>query len=194
MDNKVPVMPKASRNMIAGKTQSGFTLLETLVTLTLIGLLCNLAAPAFQSLLERERLIAAAETLYGYLHFTRQEALRSQRPTRLIFKVMTNGDWCYGLSQTACDCRQPGSCQIQSRERVIRQSEFPGIRISGNSIPWGNGAIFDPVQDHVTAGGATLTSTHFQIRVKTSGQGRIRICNDHNLQTQADLDYYPICN
>lgn len=180
--------------LTAGKPGSGFTLIETLVTLTLVGILVNLATPGFQKLIERELLIAAAETLYGQLQLTRLEALSSHRSTRLVFKTVNNQVWCYGLSHSQCDCQQPDSCQLHGREYVVSHQQFPGIRIQGESTPWGNGAIFDPNQDHVSAGGATLASAHFQIRIKTSGQGRLRICNDHSLQTGPDLDYYPVCN
>lgn len=178
---------------IVGK-QRAFSLPELMVTLVLMAILVNLAIPSFQKILERQRLTAAAESLYAQLQLAKVLAFQHQQNIRLSFSLLDADHWCYGLSTAVCNCWQIHSCQIDGTERRTQYSEFPGISLAGSTVPWGNGAVFEPRQGNVTAGGATLASKNFQIRIKTSGQGRIRICNDHSLQTKTDLDFYPVCN
>lgn len=179
--------------MIAGN-QKAFTLTELLITISLMATLFNLAAPSFQRLLERQRLSSAAENLYGQLQLAKILALKHQKNIRLSFSIVDASHWCYGLSTSNCNCWQSNNCLVNQQEYITKYSEFPGISIAGSTVPWGNGAVFEPRLGNVSAGGATLASEHFQIRIKTSGQGRIRICNDHSLQTKTDFDLYPICN
>ncbi len=188
-------MSSCKRPVIAGNSgANGLTLIELMITLLICSLALTIALPSFQQLLERERLIAAAETLAGQLQLAKLEALKNNRNVRLSFSVLNNETWCYGLSYSACNCWQANSCQLNGRQFVISHAEFPGISLTGTTTPWSNGAVFEPRRGFVTAGGATLSSAHFQIRVKTSNQGRIRICNDHSLQTKTDLGRYPSCN
>ena len=179
--------------MIVGNNRA-FSLPELLISMVLMATLLSLAVPSFQRILERQRLSSAAESLYAQLQLAKVLALKHQQNIRLSFSLVDANHWCYGLSYSACNCWQTNSCLVNGLEHVIKHTEFPGISIAGTAVPWGNGAIFEPRQGNVTAGGATLASENYQIRIKTSGQGRIRICNDHSLQTKTDLDVYPVCN
>ena len=179
--------------MIAGNHKA-FSLPELLICMVLMATLLNLAIPGFQKVLERQRLSSAAESLYAQLQLAKILALKHNQNIRLIFNTLDANHWCYGLSTAICNCWQANACLVNGLEHVIKHTDFPGISIAGMTVPWGNGAIFEPHQGNVTAGGATLSSENFQIRIKTSGQGRIRICNDHGLQTKTDLDVYPVCN
>lgn len=176
-----------------GKNRA-YSLPELLISIVLMAILFNLAIPSFQRILERQRLTAAAESLYAQLQQAKILALKHKQNIRLSFNLFDSNHWCYGLSTSICNCWQTNSCQIDGIEQLTRYTEFPGVSIAGSTVPWGNGAVFEPRQGNVTAGGATLASENFQIRIKTSGQGRIRICNDHSLQTKTDLDLYPVCN
>ena len=179
--------------MIAGNNKA-FSLPELLITMVIIATLLNLAIPSFQRVLERQRLRNAAESLYGQLQLAKVLALKHKQNIRLSFSLVDANHWCYGLSTAVCNCWQANSCLINGLEHISKHTEFPGISIAGTTVPWGIGAVFEPRQGNITAGGATLASENFQIRIKTSGQGRIRICNDHSLQTKTDLDGYPVCN
>ena len=179
--------------MIAGNNKA-FSLPELLISMVIIATLLNLAIPSFQRVLERQRLRNAAESLYGQLQLAKILALKHKQNIRLSFSLVDANHWCYGLSTSVCNCWQANTCLVNGLEHIIKHTEFPGVSIAGTTVPWGNGAVFEPRQGNITAGGATLASENFQIRIKTSGQGRIRICNDHSLQTKSDLDGYPVCN
>lgn len=70
----------------AGVTQQqGFNLLELLVVLGLIAVIVGVAMPAGQAMIERGRLTAITNEVYGALLYTRNEATRLRRDYRLCF-------------------------------------------------------------------------------------------------------------
>lgn len=79
----------------------GFTLLETLMVLALLGILVAMAAPAMSDMRERHQLQAHAEGLLDSLVLARSEALRRQQRVSLCSRAtdMTcdaNGHWHQG--------------------------------------------------------------------------------------------------
>lgn len=55
---------------------SGLTLIELLISLSIAGTLIALAAPSFASLLQNSRLTALTNEIIATLHYTRSEAIR----------------------------------------------------------------------------------------------------------------------
>jgi type IV fimbrial biogenesis protein FimT len=79
----------------------GFTLLEALVVLALLGILLSLAAPAMSRLQGGHRLQAQAEGFLDSLVLARSEALRRQQRVSLCAQAAegtcdTNGQWQQG--------------------------------------------------------------------------------------------------
>lgn len=79
----------------------GFTLLEALVVLALLGILATMAAPAMSDLRARQQLQAQAEGLLDSLVLARSEALRRQQRVSLCAKASdstcdANGHWQQG--------------------------------------------------------------------------------------------------
>jgi len=121
----------------------GFTAIELLVTVGIVGVLAALAAPNFSVLIERWRVRQAAEQLQSTLHYARSEAIK--RGGRVAIQKIpnnTNGctsatgnrDWDCGW--IVChDTNNSGTCT--STEPVLQRIETPArvqVTRTGGSV------------------------------------------------------------
>lgn len=65
------------------QAQSGFTLLELMLVVTLAGLLLGLGIPAMGGFFRNARITSAANDVMAALHFTRSEAIKRRQPVTL---------------------------------------------------------------------------------------------------------------
>ena len=65
------------------KAQSGFTLLELMLVVTIAGLLLGFGVPAMGNFFRNARITGAANDVMGGLHFTRSEAIKRRVPVTL---------------------------------------------------------------------------------------------------------------
>ncbi len=74
--------------------QSGFTLIELMVTLAVVVVLTVLAVPSFQTMLAARRVDAAADMLVSDFRFARSESVK--RTNRVTICASSNGTSCTG--------------------------------------------------------------------------------------------------
>jgi type IV fimbrial biogenesis protein FimT len=65
------------------RAQAGFTLLELMVVVAIVGVLMAVAIPAMGNFIRNGRITAAANDLMAALHFTRSEAIKRRQPVTL---------------------------------------------------------------------------------------------------------------
>ena len=75
--------------------QGGFTLLELMIVIAIVAIVAAIAVPAFNNLVERNRLTAATNDIVGGLNFARSEA--ASRGQQVTINPL-NGDWGNGMS------------------------------------------------------------------------------------------------
>ena len=80
----------ASQSVPAGSR--GFTLVELMITVVVLAIVVTLAAPSFSDLINRNRLIAAANEVVGVMQTARMEAVR--RNTRVVLCPSSDGASC----------------------------------------------------------------------------------------------------
>ena len=157
-----------------GTGPRGFTLLELLVVVSVLTVLMLIAVPSMQSMLTRNHLKAAAQSIAEDLQWTRSEAIKRNRILRVAFDVE---HWCYGVGDAGaanCNCRlapeDAGACSLKRRSGV----DFPGIGLSATFA----GTRFDPLRATSNNGTLTLTATNgTSLKVVLSRLGRVRICS-----------------
>ncbi len=79
------------REILFQRTREGFTLLDLLMVICIVGILCMLGIPQFHSMLTQSKLNDAATELHSALQYAGDLAVRYQRP----FGVEANasGEW-----------------------------------------------------------------------------------------------------
>lgn len=65
------------------RAQAGFTLLELMVVVAIVGVLMAVAVPAMGNFIRNGRITAAANDVMAALHFTRSEAIKRRNPVTL---------------------------------------------------------------------------------------------------------------
>jgi prepilin-type N-terminal cleavage/methylation domain-containing protein len=186
------------------KACHGFTLVEVVVTLAIIGIIATMAVPSFSSYFDKRRVIEAAEDLYSNMQLARSEAIA--RSTDIYVRFNTTGaDWQYGVSlNNLCDLTKTdptvananacvlvvdngdgnidtGDATTDSADLILHRftdDDYTDISMTLNTIPANNQINFDPTRG--TADNATITlqsSGGFQMRLIVGVLGQIRVCS-----------------
>jgi type IV fimbrial biogenesis protein FimT len=177
------------------RTQGGTTLMELLVTLSLLLVIVTATVPSLGAVIERSRLRAVVERLRADITLAQAEARRRSRTVVLSFDRSQDGaQWCYGLTLAErCDCRiqsGPDACALDpgvstavssDRSRGVR-SAAPPFALSGGRL------VIAAARPTLTAGSARFASAHGAAEVRVASSGRVRLCSPDGELRLASLD------
>ncbi len=169
----------------------GFTLLELMVTITVLGILVALAVPSYSSLINRNRVRNAAEQMRSDFSLARSEALKRSSNVTISFARSADGaTWCYGLnSGGSCDCTATAGADVCALDvesgvrirRVVDNAAYRGVsmtNISHSGCSTSCNLTMNAVRPTMAAGTVEFTSMADQVvRVVTTSMGRIRMCS-----------------
>lgn len=135
--------------------ESGFTLIELMVTIAVLAILLAVAVPAFTAFLEKSRLRGAADALASQFALARAEAMRTDRNVTLAIKG-EDASWCSGARQfdaggtmgiaaaggaEACDCSStPAQCLVAGNQSLVASAGHGGVLLLDSD---GLGFVFD---------------------------------------------------
>lgn len=143
------------RNHRTPPAQRGITLLELMVTISIVSILMVMASVSFSGFFDKRRLAQAAEMLHSDLQWARMAAMQFNANTTITFSGEGTASWGYVISG-AVSKSVTGSTHI-----TLTDSDTVGFYPQGTS---NNGTI------RLSAGG-------YEMRVIVSSRGRVRICS-----------------
>lgn len=184
--------------------QRGFTLIEVIAAVTVVGVLLTLAAPSMYDYILVQRLKSTNAQLVTDFNFARSEAVTRNMILRVVFDSDTNNT-CYvlftnptgaGTSQR-CDCKLgpgaacSGSASTSSEVRTVVIPRSTGVTVTalGNNAT-GPAVGFDNVTGGLVSipndtGGTQVTSFNAETAISSSrllrttlaGSGRPTVCS-----------------
>lgn len=164
--------------------QAGFTAVEMMIVVAILGVLTALAMPSFQDTLQRRHIVSAAEAIASDIRWARGEAIKRNTTITITF---TDGDpWSYEIN-TAADavalpivCPPPGtslkavcSGDVDDYDDVTLANNFTSDNTGFDPV---RGLTDDGIADGLDNGTISLTSAIGELRVIVSTLGRVRVC------------------
>lgn len=155
--------------------QAGFTIIEMMTALALLGVLVAAAVPSFQSTMARARLEGAVNLLAIDLQYTRSESVR--RRTTATLTAAVGGD-----SYTITYVDPSDSASTLTLKTVAMPSDV--------SVSATGAVTFSSLRGLGNARTFTLTSsrTSEQLQVATNAAGRVQTCSP-----SGSFRGYPTC-
>lgn len=167
---------------IAGqrRAQTGVTLVETMVTTSILAVVTGLAVPGFEGAVQRRHLEGAAAQLETDIHHTRMLAVARNAPLRISFESGAAGT-CYVIHSGAanqCSCAGGGAAVCQGAATAERSVHFPAggplnLKFNSRSI------VFEPLKGTSTPTATLQLSTRQgqAIHQVMNVMGRVRSCS-----------------
>jgi len=140
---------------------SGFTIIELMITLTLVGILSSIAAPSFTEMIEQNRIKQAAEGLKADLQWVRSESIKQSCNINSVFTTGTN--WNYVI--TPCT----------SAAKTVN-STSSSVSMSASTFAT-NTVTFDFRRGEAQDGDVTFSTINYELSVKIEDGYQIGICN-----------------
>jgi type IV fimbrial biogenesis protein FimT len=173
----------------------GFTMIEMMIVLVLLGVLAAFAAPAFTGALERSRLRGAVDDVVSLINSSRQFSVKQDRDVNLTFRG-TSAAWCVGAraaadpvagtavaAAAACNCATNAAlCLVDGSQAVVSRTGLEAFGRAPTIDAADIAVVFDrklgTLQDFATAGNVILTSPSgdYQVQIEVFALGQARAC------------------
>ena len=190
------------RKGIGIPASNGFTVIEMLLVVVVVGFITALAIPSYSTILEKRQVTSGAQQLSGFLSRAQLEAVKRNENITLSYAMTDSDTWCLGSTSgtTACDCTETDpaetdACVIDAQLQVVTDANlnYPAIM---NAIQGDGAFVYDPVRglmadltDAVTLELLSRTGK-YALDVQLSATGRLKICS-HNSSTK--VPGYEVC-
>lgn len=152
----------AKRSVAIGRAQRGFTLVELMVTVTVMAILAVVATPSLRGLVNSNRLRAGANESIAVLQSARLEAIKANRTVVACLSTSPNAavPACKAAGATGWIVFQDAdkNGQYSATERLIRRTTVTGnVRLLG-SAAFGSGVAFNADGMARDVGGSLLNA------------------------------------
>lgn len=165
--------------------QRAFTIIELLISLTVLMILISVATPAYNYLFSQQALVASGERLYQFLRLASVESRKQNKKIYVHFcQRGTTQEWAMAMSEdNSCQCFIENSCLVNGVQQRATLSDGDLVSTSIDDITFtGSQASYNPMRFTVNAGSITLSNTAgYKLKVIQSTM-RLRICTPESAQ------------
>lgn len=180
----------------------GVTLIELMVAVGILGVLLAVAAPSMADLLERRRVIAAADEVASVLTYAKAETNSTNSQLLVRFdpdpnnKMSCTAVVTIGMNRCRCFYAPNAICPNTSSE-MLRLFQLPRehVRFSASATDWkgpANYIVFNREQMGIEATGFRVNvvgmKRGYTLRVEVNTAGRVKICSPNS-----DMTGYATC-
>jgi type IV fimbrial biogenesis protein FimT len=171
------------------RPESGFTLVELMVTLAVLAIVLIAAVPSFVDFFDKSRVRGAADNVISVISNARAESVKTDLDVNLAF-TGSGTAWCVGANSATppsggaeagaaapCDCSVSTECLVSGVRSAIDVGAAPGVSIG--TLP--AALIFDSKLGVISPLGVravTLTSPRgkYDLTVQVNALGQARLC------------------
>jgi len=168
------------------KRSYGFTMIELLVTVAVLGVLAAVAFPNMREYLDKQRLVTQMRAISSLAQFARSEAIKHSGNTNFKSVAMTvspAAPWYVGLANGTAACTDAATCVINeggaSVSHMVNATDCSNCATM--TSPGGQAVVVFDMRGLVTTGAdqaITLQSPlGKQLSLSVSRIGRISLCS-----------------
>lgn len=170
--------------------QSGFSLVEVMMTVILLAVSLVLAIPSFRDAVEKRQVTNTAEQIVSFVNSAQGIAQRTNQVVTVSYSRTDDDDWCVGAigGETACDCAetdplQADYCQVDGRPMIVSDADT-GSKEMLHAVSGDGAYAFDPIRGFFVDLNDSLTmelrspNGDFRLNVMVNSAGRVTLCSD----------------
>jgi type IV fimbrial biogenesis protein FimT len=177
-------LPKLSRHR-------GFSLIEVMMSLVLMGIGMALALPSYRDMVEKRQITNGAEQLASFINTAQGVAMKTNQVVTVSYSWSDEDEWCIGAvsGEDECDCTVTDTsaedyCQIASQPFVLDNSHAANRELVYAMSDNGDGLYaFDPIRGLLTELNDSLTvelrspNEQFRLNLQVNNTGRVTLCS-----------------
>lgn len=172
--------------MILRFKKSGFTLVELMVVVAVIGIVAALAAPSYRAWIQNTKVRTAAESILNGMQKARSEAL--MRNTLVKFTLGANSAWtveCATASARACSDLTSGVVETRSNNDGSTAAAVITPTPSGaNNITFtGLGVKSSTATNQLTQVAVSFAGADRNLNITLGAGGNVRLCDPNAKST-----------